>query len=129
MVCRQLPSDEWDRLAGTELDAVWARLDPDWATVLVVEADGQIVGCWALLTIRHVEGLWIHPAHRGKGRVAARLWAGMRRLVQQTGSDAVVTAAMSGDVEALLRHQGATPLPGSHWVLSMKEQASCQQRS
>lgn len=128
MICRQLPPSEWNRLVGTELEASYQRLNPAWAVVLVVEDEaGAIVGCWALLTVRHVEGLWIHPDHRGRGRVAARLWTAMRRLVHASGGSAVMTAAVTSEVEALLQRKGATVLPGTHWVLPMqKEQHVCQ---
>lgn len=115
---RTLPQAEWPRLVGTELETVWPHLDPSRATVIVVERAGQILACWAKLTVTHLEGLWIAPAHR-KGTVGGRLLAAMRAAVQADGSPTVMTSALSPDIEALITHYGGQPLPGAHFVMRM----------
>ena len=118
MTTRCLPPEEWPRLAGTELEAVWPHLRPaHQATVLVVEDGEAIVGCWLLLTLAHCEGVWVAPTHRGKGSVARRLLAAMRREVQQRGFATVLTGAMTPDVERIIRGLGGHPLPGAQYVL------------
>lgn len=120
MTTRILPREEYPRLAGTELEAVWPTL-PEGAAVLVVEEDGQIVGCWAAFLVAHVEGVWIAPEHRGRGGVARRLLVGMRRtLVETFGATGALTGAMTDDVRALLARLGATKLPGDHYALPLK---------
>lgn len=115
---RVLPFAEWYRLAGTELGANWQHLRPEWASVVVVEDGDQIVGCWSLVTTVHAEGVWIAPTHRGKAGVARRLLGAMRELATRRGVRAVVTSACDDTVAALLiRHLGATPLEGRHFVL------------
>jgi len=126
MTTRILPPDEYPRLAGTELETVWPTL-PDGAAVLVVEQDGEIVGCWAAFLLAHVEGVWVAPAHRGKTSVARRLLVGMRRtLAEQFGASGALTAAVSDDVRGILDGLGATKLPGDHYALSL-ESRICQQ--
>ena len=109
LTTRVLPPEEWDRLTG-EIGAVRDQLPPDRTTVLVVEDDGAIVGCWALLTIYHAEGVWVHPAYRKRTSVARRLWVGMWALVQSLGAESFVTGAHAPEIDALLRERG-TLLP------------------
>jgi len=120
MTARLLPREEWAKLHGTELDAAVPYL-PEPTHVVVVEQDGQIVGCWALMSYLHVEGLYIAPEHRKRGRVGWRLWQAMRDLVRSQGASVVLTAALSDEVRTLLAHVGATKLPGDHYVLPMGE--------
>lgn len=117
MTSRILPVDEWPRLEGTEAETVWPTLDPGTSTILVVEHDGQIVGCHVLLYVLHAECLWIHPDHRGKSSVARRLWDAVQRMVLASGKGAVWTAATDQRVCRLLKHVGATQLPGTHYVV------------
>ena len=120
LTTRILPPDEWHRLVGTELETVVACLAVDApAHVLVIEQDECIVGCWLLMATWHVEGLWVAPTHRKRGRVGQRLLDGMRTLVRGFGSHAVVTASLSTDVTTLLRKIGATELLGTHFLMRM----------
>lgn len=118
MTSRILPPDEWPKLAGTELEAVWPVLNAD-ATVLVVEDEGRIVGCWAILTYVHVEGLWIAPAYRKQASVGRRLWFGMLAAVRRLGADRVITGAMTQDVRDLITSAGGALLPGDQYVLAI----------
>lgn len=128
MTTRVLPPDEWPRLEGTELEAVWPLADPSVMTVLVVEDGDQIIGCWSALSVVHVEGLWIHPAYQKRSSVGRRLWRGMTDVVRSAfGASSVVTAACSDEVRALLQTAGATMLPGESYVMQMKGRASCRQ--
>lgn len=113
---RVLPPDEYPRLVGTELEQVWPVLPRD-STVLVVEQGDQIVGCWAVIRYVHVEGLWIHPDHRRKSSVGARLWKAMKIRARELGATAVVTGAVSDDVRRLLAHAGGIQIPADTWVL------------
>jgi hypothetical protein len=115
LTTRVLPRDEYPRLVGTELETVALTL-PDGCQVLVVEADGVIVACWALLSILHVEGVWVSPDHR----IAARhLLRGMADLVADAGGAAVLTGSASPKVTKLLQGLGATKLDFDHYVLSL----------
>jgi N-acetylglutamate synthase-like GNAT family acetyltransferase len=119
MTTRILPRSEYDRLAGTELEAVYPYL-PDGANVVVIEDRcGAIVGCWALFQLVHVEGVWIAPEHRGRGRVALKLLQGMKQVAQAMGAQAVSTASVSEDVSTMLHKLGAVKLEGSHFSLKV----------
>ena len=102
MITRILPPEEWGRLVDTPLESSWQDLNPSWAKVLVVEDGDRIVGCWTLLSIWHLEGLWIAPDYRQKTSVARRIWVGMKRLMGSVGAGAAVTAAITPDIESLL---------------------------
>lgn len=126
---RILPREEWPRLAGTELEAVWPHL-PASAQVIVVEDGDAIVGCWAVFPLVHVEGLWIAESHRKNPRIAIQLLRGMEAIAGAMGAQAVNTGAMTPDVVRLLEKRGAVELPGRHFSLTIKRgeiHESCQQ--
>lgn len=120
MTTRILPPDEWPRLVGTEVETVWPTLDPSLSSIVVVEQDGEIVGCHVLMWILHVECLWIAPAHRGKASVGRRLWSAVQRAARATGVRAVWTAAADDRIRGLLAHVGARQLPVDHYVVPLK---------
>ncbi len=107
MTARELPVEEWGKLAHLDLGLLLPACDPQAATVLVVEQDSQIIGCWAAITILHAEGIWVHPDHRKKASVVRRLWTGMHRIAERLGVSSIVTGAADPSVRALIeRHQG-----------------------
>lgn len=104
---------------GTEAESVWPLLDPQRSHVVVVENDGEIVGCHVLMEVVHAECLWIHPAHRGKSSVARRLWNRVKEQANAIGVKAINTSACSRDVEQLLEHVGACRLDGAHYSVKV----------
>jgi hypothetical protein len=101
---RLLPPEDWARLAGTELGPVVGCLDPTQTVVIVVEDDaGAIVGCWALYSQWHAEGVWVAPGHRGKVAVARHLIDGLMVSARGLGAKAVWTAALTPEIERLVR--------------------------
>lgn len=117
MTTRILPPDEWPKLAGTELGQAAPYFDPERATIIVVEDGSTIVGCWALLSMWHVEGVWIHPEHRKAGAVARRLMRGMTKQAKDQGARVVITAALSDEVVGLIGHLGGQLLPWAHFSI------------
>lgn len=113
---RLLPQEEWHKLAGTEAEALWPHL-PESAKVIVVERDGEIVGCWTLMPVWHAEAVWIAPAHQVKAAVARRLWTTMRSLAASLGARSVFTSALDDRIRHLLEAHGAKQLPGSHYII------------
>lgn len=126
MTTRILPPDEWPKLAGTELEAIWPVLDRERARVIVVEHDGAIVGVWAGFPLWHAEGVYVAPAHRGRAAVARLLLSGMTALAQAEGYHSVVTASVQPAIDSLLERHGAVHLDGRHYALPVGDQA-CRQ--
>lgn len=108
---RILPVEEWPRLVGTELEPALAKLSPQTAQIVVVETDGQIVACWALLLLPHVEGVWVHPDYRNICSVTLRLWRGMRHALRAIGGTHAITGASSPEIQRLLDRPSVTKLP------------------
>lgn len=119
-VTRVLPSAEWSRLAGTELATVWQILPPDTTTVLVVEDDGVIVGCWALGLAWHLEGLWIAESERRRGNVFRRLLRGMHLRLSRIGAPGVITHAVSPEVVEIIRRVGGRLMPGAAYSIPVR---------
>jgi len=128
MTTRILQPEEYGRLAGTELEAVVPYLPAD-ALVVVVEDGAEIVGCWAVYSLVHVEGVWIAPSHRGRSSVARRLLRGMMRAARAFGARAVCTAALDVEVATMLRKLGANELPGQHFTLAIPPESICADAS
>lgn len=116
MTSRVLPSTQYSRLIGTELEGAVNLLPPD-ARVVVVEDAERILGCWALVPFIHCEGIWIAPEHRGKSSVARRLWMAMCDMAQMMGAKTVLTGSCSDAVTRLLEHAGAVALPGTTYAI------------
>lgn len=127
MTTRILPPEEWSRLDGTEAGPALPYLDPLESRIIVVEDGARIVGCWAVLRLVHVEGLWIDPDYRKHPGVARRLFAATWRLVKAWAPRWVMTAAVTEDVKALLReHVGAVSIPGEMFVVAVDGADVCR---
>jgi hypothetical protein len=120
MTTRTLPREEWHRLAGTEAEPLLPGLPPE-TTVIAVEQDGQLLGCWLLLRMVHAECIWIAPEHRKRGRVAARLLSAMYGIARAWKVRNVWTGAATPEVAGLVRKLGGVPIPGEHFALPVGE--------
>ena len=121
---RVLPTEELSRLVDIQTgtnEAIWERLGPS-AKVVVVEREGEIVGCHALVPVLHAECLWVHPDYRGKAAVPRRLWIGVRTSAREEfGVRSFATTALNEDIRRLLEHVQATKLDGDHYMVSVEE--------
>lgn len=109
---RELPPDEWDKLAGTELAEWRPFLHPEHVQVAVVENDaGEIIACWAAVRFIHAEGAWIRDDYRGQPGPALRLWRRFRAMVERQGVSQVVTGAKDEQIARLLNRARALPMP------------------
>lgn len=121
MTRRILPPDEWDRLADNEqLGPVLQILDPLTTSVLVVEHDGKIVGCWAFIHVLHAEGVYVDPSLRSGGVVARHLWRGAQEIATEQGAAAVWAGADKPAIADLLRDHGAKKFPVDSYVLPFR---------
>jgi len=126
LTARDLPPAEWPRLAGTELGGLWPLLRPEQARILAVEdADGALVGCWALFPAWHLEGCWVAPQARRKGGVFRLLLRTMARWIADAGLAGVMTAAIDEPVAQYLTRLGARPMPGTHFLWPREESDRC----
>lgn len=119
LTTRILPFEEYGRLAGTEAEGLIPILRPQDGSVVVVERDGVIVGCWTLMRVWHAECLWITPADRGRAGVLRRLWLALNREARSHGARAICTASDRDEVASMLQRLGATVVPGTPWVLQL----------
>ena len=123
MTTRILPHEEWDRLAATEFHAFRPYASEQDTRVVVVEDGPTIVGCWVVVRITHVEGLWIHPAYRGRIGVARRLLATTVATARQWADRWVMTGAQTPEIARMLRRFGAVQIPIETFVLPIGEGA------
>ena len=118
---RVLPPAEWSRLADTDIPSVFPYVTPETMRVIVVEDGDRIVAACALLTIVHLEGLWVHPEYRHKPGVARRLLTATLTLARSMTRWAM-TAAQDDTVRRLLtKHLGAVHVPGDMYIVPIKE--------
>lgn len=116
MTRRELPREEWSRLADTpELGPIWQTIPPS-ARVVVVEAEGRIVATWCLLFVAHLEGAWVDPAHPV---AAVALLRGVRAVAGDLGLTSVWTGSTTPEVADILSRMGATRVPFESFMLPL----------
>ena len=107
---RQLPPDEWDRLNDTNLGEVRSHLETASDNVVVMAAEdeeGQLVGHLVFLQVIHVEGLWVHPDERRKGRVLRALWSAVEQLSEACQFTHAWACAQSDQMKDLVARLGS----------------------
>jgi hypothetical protein len=82
--------------------------------VVVVEDGETVVGCWAVLTCPHAEGLWVADDHRGKAAVLRRLLAGVADVAQSVGATGVLVGTDDESVTRLVEKRGGVAMPPMH---------------
>lgn len=118
---RILPPSEWGKLADTEMGPALATINPDAMTVVVAEDEsGAVIGCWGLVNFAHLEGMWVHPDHRGRGVVLRRIWNDICEIARVRGLGAVFTGAESPEVARWIEKRGGQKLPFDSFVLPLK---------
>lgn len=126
MTTRVLPSAEWDRVAHLDVAALLPWVAPADVQLVVAEEGDRVIGCWAVMRMVHVEGLWVDPAYRGNPRVAKRLFAATWQRVRAWTSQWVMTGAVSGQTRELLQHVGAVPLPSEMFIVPVENAMSAR---
>lgn len=97
------------------------QLPPDGFTVLVVESEaGEILGCWGFGAVYHLEGLYVAPSERNRGRVIRRLLHAMRAQLVGLGVSAVMTTSVSDLVTDIIVRQGGQARPGTSFVVPVQ---------
>ena len=129
MKARTLPSEEWHRLAGTDLEAVLPHVRPSDIEIVAVEDGERIVAMWAVMRVVHLEGLWIDPEYRGRVGVARRLYMATMEAARRWTSGWAMTGAASDDVRAMLAKAGALKVPMDIYIMPIGAREPCRQRS
>lgn len=119
MTSRILPQAEWDRLDVTDIPQILPFMDPDRVQVIVVEEGDRIVGAWAVLTMQHLEGLWIAPEFRGNPRVASRLLNLTLSTARKDSPWAMTAVSDDSTKQLLTRHLSAVHVPGEMYMVAL----------
>lgn len=81
MTYRELQPEEYAKLEGHPALKGVGVPSPDVARVVIAEDhNGEIVGFQMLVTVVHLEPIWVHPDYRGS-MVPVRLWKTATRLL------------------------------------------------
>lgn len=115
---RLLPVEEWDRLLVYPF-ATNGLPNPDFTMILVAEdGAGEIVGIWAVMTAVHLDGLWVHPEHRGTS-IAGRLLTEMKAVLRRYKLWLSFTIVSDPAVMVLAHKAGFVRAPGDLWMLNL----------
>lgn len=118
MTRRILPSDEYSRLVGTDLESA-LPLFPG-ARVIVVEDAGAIVGHLLLAPMWHAEGFGVVDGYRGRG-VDRLLVDAMHAEARALGVETVFPAAASDGMVRYVTRLGAVEIPARWFALAVRE--------
>jgi len=126
MNIRELPPEEWGRLASTQELPIHSI--KEGSIVIVAEEKDEIVGMWAATPLVHLEGFWVRPDHRKKmGKLVFKLIGAMTQILDALRVPvAFCWAETSSDVPAYLERLGMTKLPVDTFAYEIK---SCQPQS
>lgn len=122
MTTRILPPSEWPaKLAGTLLDPAWQGFSEHDRVVVVEDAEGQVIGCTALMLVWHLEGTWIAPEHRGKASVGRRMYRAARDLFKALHVREVYMMARNAVTAAQCQRLGqAIHLDCDHFIVKVR---------
>lgn len=116
---RVLPPEEWAaKTMGTPLEG--RPLNPACSRVVVVEQDGQVVACVAVLTLVHAEELWEAPQVRGQVGVSRTLLETLVQLLQHEQVPEVLAQSLTDHTDHIFETAGGTPLPGTCYVIPVE---------
>lgn len=87
LVYRELSIAEWNLLKTVPPFDVKATPNPSAARVIVAQDNetGKLVAYWFLVTIVHVEPVWIDPTYRHKPTLVRKLWESTFRMLKSIG--------------------------------------------
>lgn len=127
MTTRLLPPEEWGKLAGRDIAALFPLVAADDLQVVVVEDGDRIVACWAAVRIVHFEGVWIDPAYRHRPSVIKRLVRETFTAARRWADKWAMTAAADEDVRRLItKHLGGVAVPSDQYIVPLSGEHVCQ---
>jgi len=120
---RELPPEEWSRLASYEPFASGGIPPAAHWRIVVAEEAGVLVGFTCLYEAVHLEPVWIAPSHRHQPGLFAGLWRESRRILDANGVQMIF--AVVGDhlpqQQALVERFGFTPAPGRLYLCDVTQ--------
>jgi N-acetylglutamate synthase-like GNAT family acetyltransferase len=118
---RILPPEEWSRLGETLLKDAPDLLNSEIDIVLVVEKEGEIVGCTSFLPRWHMEGLWVSPNHRKMVSVGRPLLRGIYQVAEALKAKELVMMTFDPEMAALCSRLGRSwvHLDGDHYSIGL----------
>lgn len=119
MTARLLSHSEWPTVPGPFLPSVLTDVSPDGCQVFGVEKGGEVVGTVAVMTVVHLEGLWVHPEHRGPGIVRSLMEAAARAAKETTRHGWVFACIGSEEMAGYVERSGGTEVPVVLYVLPL----------
>jgi hypothetical protein len=120
-VVRELPADEWPRLAALAPFDTGGLPDPLQWRIIVAEAGGPggpIVAYCGLWTAIHCEPTWFAPEVRHHPKLWQDLWATTRGIVEDAGGQMVFATIDDDrpDLQTLWQKFGFVRAPGRLYV-------------
>lgn len=120
---RILADQELVNLPTKELAALRDYVSSESMRVVVVEDGTRIVGAWAIVTMIHLEGVWIDPAYRHKAGVVRALLQRTFHVASQL-TNWVITGSTTPYVTRLVvKHLRGVQLPGESFIVPVGERA------
>ncbi len=120
---RLLPPEDWERLRPLPF-ATNGLPDSNAALIIVTEnSAGEIVGLWSLLLMPFLDGLWVHPEHRGTN-IAGQLLREMKATLDMHGVLHAFTLVESPAVAVLAEKAGFVRMRGDLWRFSAPTDAA-----
>ena len=119
MIARVLPKEEWHRLGDLPISELFPFVRPEDIRVIVVEAEGAIVGTWTLLRMTHLEGIWVDEKHRNAGVVRSLMRTAFREA-DEWANGWVLTGANTDAVRGILARLQATKVDMDTYMLGLK---------
>lgn len=120
MVTRLLPESEWSRLDPEHMRLPAIEPSAVDCDVIVIEEDGEIIGCSTVMTCVHIEGTWIDPRYRRRVSVGRRLLHAMRDVVKQRGANGAWMCSVSENSRSLIEQKlHGMEVLGRHYTVTV----------
>ncbi len=112
---RALPPEEWDKIRHIPPFDTQGLPNPELWRPLVVEIDGQVVGCCSIFDTIHWDCWWVDPAHPARAGVFWSLIQAGRAELKSIGVGVahVVIPDNRPDLAALVERFGFQKAPGT----------------
>ena len=119
MMARILPREEWHRLEVCDLPVLLQHVDPQNVSVVAVEENGELIATLSVLTVTHLEGLWIKPDRRGSPEVVRKLLKKAIEEASKAPDHWVMAQSASPKMDDLIERSGGVEMPVKTFILSV----------